>query len=58
MVYYQCPECGFKQRTKAKKRVKCRRCGKSFLKKKAKKTRKKPDKEKGTGFFKYKKEDE
>lgn len=54
MVYYQCPECGHKQRSKAKKRVKCHKCGRSYKKSKAKKFEKKtPDDEKGTGFFRY-----
>jgi len=57
-VFYQCPDCGFKQRSKAQKRVKCHRCGRSYLKRDAKKSRgKKVDEEKGTGFFKYSKED-
>lgn len=55
-VYYQCPDCGYKQRSKAEKRVKCHRCGRSYLKRDAKKTEKSPDEEKGTGFFKYSKD--
>lgn len=55
-VYYQCPDCGFKQRSKAEKRVECHRCGRSYLKRDAKKTDKEPD-EKGTGFFRYSKDD-
>ncbi len=52
-VYYQCPDCGFKQRSKAEKRVKCHRCGRSYLKRDAKKTEKSGD---GTeGFFRFKK---
>ncbi|MFB6174429.1 MAG: hypothetical protein ABEJ87_00445 [Candidatus Nanohalobium sp.] len=57
-VFYQCPDCGYRQRSQAQKRVKCHRCGRSYLKRDAKKTRDKKDKideEKGTGFFKYRK---
>lgn len=57
-VFFQCPDCGYKQRSKAKKRVKCHQCGRSYKKSDAKKSRgKKPDEEKGTGFFRYSKED-
>jgi len=57
-VYYQCPDCGYQQRSKAEKRVKCHRCGRSYLKRKAKKSKtKERDENKGTGFFKYTKED-
>ncbi|MFB6199521.1 MAG: hypothetical protein ABEJ83_01465 [Candidatus Nanohaloarchaea archaeon] len=59
-TYYQCPDCGYKQRSKAEKRVQCHRCGRSYLKRDAKKSSSKTedvDKEKGTGFFKYRKED-
>jgi DNA-directed RNA polymerase subunit M/transcription elongation factor TFIIS len=57
-TFYQCPDCGYKQRSKAQKRVKCHKCGRSYLKRKAKKTQKKtPDEEKGTGFHKYSKKD-
>ncbi|WP_347721872.1 hypothetical protein [Candidatus Nanohalococcus occultus] len=54
-VYFQCPDCGYAQRSKAQKRVKCHRCGRSYLKRDAKKVKKTPDEEKGTGFFKYSK---
>lgn len=58
MVYYQCPDCGYKQRSKAEKRVKCHSCGRSYKKADAKKFRSKtPDEKKGTGFFKYSKKD-
>lgn len=60
MVFYQCPDCGYKQRSKAEKRVKCHRCDRSYLKRDAKKFEKKTDDiddEKGTGFFKYSKKD-
>lgn len=57
-VYFQCPDCGYKQRSKAKKRVKCHQCDRSYKKSDAKKsTQKTPDEEKGTGFFKYTKDD-
>lgn len=56
-VYYVCPDCGFKQRSKAEKRIKCHRCGRSYKRSKAKKARKKPDEEKGTGFFNYSRSD-
>ncbi len=58
MVFYQCPDCGYKQKSKAKKRVECHRCGRSYLKRDAEKSEKKtPDSEEETGFFKYKKKD-
>lgn len=60
MVYYQCPDCGHKQRSKAEKRVECHKCGCSYLKRDAKKFEDKTsdiDDEKGTGFVKYTKED-
>jgi len=60
MVYYQCPDCGYKQRSKAQKRVKCHKCGRSYLKRKAKKTKTKASKEETeghTGFKKYSKKD-
>ncbi len=50
-VYYQCPDCGFKQRSKAEERVKCHRCGRSYLKRKAKKTDKSG--EGSDGFFRF-----
>lgn len=56
-VYYTCPDCGYKQRSKAEKRVECHRCGRSYLKRDAKKTKKKNPSEKGTGFFKFTKKD-
>lgn len=61
MVYFQCPDCGYKQRSKAEKRVKCHRCGRSYKKSNVKKTQDKSDElddEKGTGFFKYSKSEE
>jgi DNA-directed RNA polymerase subunit RPC12/RpoP len=57
MTYFQCPECGFKQKTKAEKRIKCHRCGRSYKKRKKHEASKEPDEEKGTGFFKYTKSD-
>lgn len=57
-LYFQCPDCGYRQRSKAEKRVKCHRCGRSYKKSDAKKSRKKTDEvsqEKGTGFHKYSK---
>lgn len=56
MVYYQCPDCGHKQRSKAKKRVECHSCGRSYLKRDAKKYMKKQPSDEGTGFFRYTKE--
>lgn len=53
--YFQCPDCGFKQRSNARKRIKCHRCGRSYKPGKAKKVDKEPDEEKGTGFFKFSK---
>ncbi|MFB6208892.1 MAG: hypothetical protein ABEJ56_02005 [Candidatus Nanohaloarchaea archaeon] len=59
MVYYQCPDCGYRQRSKAEKRVQCHRCDRSYLKRKARKFEDKKDQveEEKTGFFKYSKED-
>lgn len=57
MLYYQCPECGYKQRSKAKERIKCHKCGNSYLKRKAKKFRRKKG-EKEPGFYKYSKKNE
>ena len=54
-TYFQCPDCGYKQRSKAKKRVKCHKCGRSYKKSLAKEVKKKPDEDKGTGFFNYSK---
>ncbi|MCJ7478888.1 MAG: hypothetical protein MUP63_01800 [Candidatus Nanohaloarchaeota archaeon QJJ-7] len=56
-MYYQCPECGYKQKSEAVDRIECHRCGKSYDRKKAKKVDKKPDEEKGLDFFKYEMED-
>jgi tRNA(Ile2) C34 agmatinyltransferase TiaS len=57
-VFFQCPDCGYKQRSKAKKRVKCHQCDRSYKKSDAKKSKQKtPDDEKGTGFFKYSRKD-
>lgn len=56
-VFYHCPDCGYKQRSKAEKRVECHQCGRSYKKSDAKKSgQKTPDEEKGTGFFKYSKD--
>jgi ssDNA-binding Zn-finger/Zn-ribbon topoisomerase 1 len=51
--YYQCPDCGFKQKSNAAKRIKCHRCGRSYLRRTAKQVEKSPDEETGTGFVKY-----
>ena len=51
--YLVCPDCGFKQKSNADKRVTCHRCGRSYQPEKAKRADKTPDPEKGTGFFKY-----
>ena len=57
-VFFPCPAFGYKPRSKAEKRVKCHQCGRSYKKSDAKKSKgKKPDDEKGTGFFKYSKSD-
>lgn len=55
--YFVCPECGFKQKSEASKRIKCHRCGRSYSVSKAKRAKKNPDPEKGTGFFNYEMED-
>ncbi len=54
--YYQCPDCGFKQKSQAEKRIKCHRCGRSYLRRKAKTTEKTPDE--GSGFVKYQPKDD
>lgn len=51
--YFQCPECGYKQKSDAEQRVRCHRCGRSYQKRAAKRVTKQPDDEKGTGFFRY-----
>ncbi len=56
-MYYQCPECGYKQKSEAVERIKCHRCGRSYKRRDAKVSEKKPDEKAGLGFFKYKKED-
>lgn len=57
MVYYQCPDCGYMQRSKAEKRVECHRCSRSYLKRDAKKSETKDPGEGSTGFFRYSKSD-
>ncbi|MFB6077084.1 MAG: hypothetical protein ABEK12_03065 [Candidatus Nanohaloarchaea archaeon] len=52
-TYYQCPDCGYKQRSEAEKRITCHRCGRSYKRRTAKTTEKRPDDEAGTGFFTY-----
>jgi len=54
-VYFTCPDCGYKQRSKAEKRVECHKCGRSYLKRDAKKTSKKAPKGAESGFKKYSK---
>lgn len=61
-VFYQCPDCGYKQRSKAQKRVQCHKCGRSYLKRDAKKFNEKTEDmdeedKKKTGFHKYSKTD-
>ena len=56
-LFYQCPDCGFKQKSEAKKRIKCHRCGRSYQPSKAKKFKKKKGEEGKEGFFKYRKDD-
>jgi tRNA(Ile2) C34 agmatinyltransferase TiaS len=36
MTYFQCPDCGHKQKSKAEKRVECHKCSRSYLKRDAK----------------------
>lgn len=60
-VFYQCPECGYKQRSKAKKRVKCHQCDRSYKKSDAKKFSKKTqdmdeEDQKKAGFHRYSKD--
>ncbi|AOV94407.1 hypothetical protein AQV86_00605 [Nanohaloarchaea archaeon SG9] len=61
-VYFQCPDCGYKQRTKAQKRVKCHRCDRSYLKRDAKTFSKKTEdtdeeERKKANFHNYSKSD-
>lgn len=51
--FYQCPGCGFKQQSDAEQRVRCHRCGRSYDPGTVKTVEKKPDPEKGLGFFRY-----
>jgi len=51
--FYVCPECGFKQKSNAKKKVKCGRCGRQYKRRTAKQERKKPDDEMGTEFVTF-----
>lgn len=55
-MYYQCPDCGFKQKSQAKKRIQCHKCGRSYLRRTAKQTEKTPDD--GSGFHTYSSKDE
>lgn len=52
-TYYVCPDCGFRQRSRAAKRIKCHRCDRTYKRRTAKTVEKTPDEEKGTGFFQY-----
>lgn len=61
-VFYQCPDCGYKQRSKAEKRVECHSCGRSYLKRDAKKYSEKTsdmdkDDKKKSNFHTYSKDD-
>lgn len=51
--YYQCPDCGFKQRSNAQKRIKCHRCGRSYERRTAKRVEKAPDRDLGAGFVQF-----
>jgi len=33
VFYHRCPDCGFKQKSKAEKRVKCHNCGSTYVEK-------------------------
>ncbi len=52
-MYYQCPDCGYKQKSEAKDRIRCHRCGRSYKRRTAKTVEKKPDEEAGLTFFRY-----
>lgn len=54
--YYQCPDCGFKQKSQAEKRITCHRCDRSYQRRKAKQVDKTPDE--GSGFIRYTPSDE
>ena len=49
-IYYQCPNCGHLQRSLAKKKIKCHKCGKIYDVSKARKVRKNQKEE---GFFRF-----
>lgn len=57
-VYFTCPDCGYQQRSKAEKRVQCHKCGRSYLKRDAKKTSRKAPEDAESGFRKYSKKDD
>lgn len=57
-TYYVCPDCGFKQRSQATKRIKCHRCGRSYQVSKAKKAEKRPDDSFGLEFGTFSYQDE
>ncbi len=57
-VYYQCPDCGFKQKSEAVDRIKCHRCGRSYKRRTAKTVEKKPGEDGEEGFFTYTKDGE
>ncbi|NMJ77433.1 hypothetical protein GLU64_03415 [Nanohaloarchaea archaeon] len=57
-VYYTCPDCGYKQKSNAEKRVKCHKCDRSYLKRDAKKTSRKAPEDAKSGFKKYSRKEE
>ncbi len=56
--YYQCPDCGYAQKSRAMERIRCHRCDRSYLRRDAKVVDKRPDDEAGTDFFRYTRNDE
>lgn len=53
MAYFQCPRCGYKQRSEATDRIRCHRCDRSYRRKNAKVVDKRPDEDAGLDFFRY-----
>jgi len=50
IYYHQCPDCGFKQKSMAKKRIRCHKCGSTYREKTSRCSPPKP--KEGDGRFK------
>ncbi|MCJ7429214.1 MAG: hypothetical protein MUP66_02375 [Candidatus Nanohaloarchaeota archaeon QJJ-5] len=57
-LYYVCPDCGFKQQSQARERIRCHRCGRSYQVSAAKQATKQPDEDFGLGFATFSYRDE